>query len=238
MRETNRPAYVKIANKIRQAIVNRKFSPGDSLPTENEMASRFDTSRVTIRRALKVLVDENLIYSHQGKGYFVCKPDFNRYTLFFDLIRPEHTIKLNMVTIVEPDDDIRNLLSLDSTSVVIMIQVVIYDGETPVACENKYLQYIKGFPTLESVLGYADFPELVDKIIESPFNMNFELAINPGIPGEEYAGMLECPEDEPVIVLERTIKNQLNENIGYGIAYLRKDYGPIHAISSYNQTNA
>lgn len=44
---------------------------GDRLPTEKEMVERFQISRPTLREALKLLEQEAVIDSHQGKGRFL-----------------------------------------------------------------------------------------------------------------------------------------------------------------------
>lgn len=45
--------------------------PGESLPTQGDLASRFEVNRHAVRRALAALCKEDLIVSWQGKGTFV-----------------------------------------------------------------------------------------------------------------------------------------------------------------------
>jgi GntR family transcriptional regulator len=64
------PAH-RIADDLRGQIMSGELAPDDSLPSENELAARYGTSRPTVRRALLQLQAEGLIYSKQGKGWFV-----------------------------------------------------------------------------------------------------------------------------------------------------------------------
>ncbi len=66
----------QIAHSIREAIVSGKLKIDEKLPTEDELAQRFEVSRPTIREALKRLVAQNLIWSRRGPtgGNFVKKP--------------------------------------------------------------------------------------------------------------------------------------------------------------------
>ena len=63
--------YHDIAQTIRARIVEGDFASGRLLPSESELSSEFEVSRVTIRRALEVLRDEGLIAARQGFGWFV-----------------------------------------------------------------------------------------------------------------------------------------------------------------------
>ena len=66
----------QIAEKIRDAILEGRLQVHEQLPTEAELAARFDVSRPTIREALKRLAAQNLIRSRRGPsgGTFVNRP--------------------------------------------------------------------------------------------------------------------------------------------------------------------
>jgi DNA-binding transcriptional regulator YhcF (GntR family) len=66
-----RPPYLQVANLLRAAILTKKFAPGERLPSQAELATRYDVARMTIQQALRVLREENLIVSRQGSGVFV-----------------------------------------------------------------------------------------------------------------------------------------------------------------------
>src|SRR6266508_6386367 len=66
-----RPPYVQIANALRAAILTKSLTPGEQLPSGNELAKRYGVARMTVQQALKVLRDEGLIVSRQGSGVFV-----------------------------------------------------------------------------------------------------------------------------------------------------------------------
>lgn len=66
-----RPPYVQVANALRAAILTRKFTPGDKLPSRNELAKTYNVAPMTVQNALRELRDEGLIVSRQGSGVFV-----------------------------------------------------------------------------------------------------------------------------------------------------------------------
>lgn len=57
----NEPLYVKPANWLREQIRSGELSPGQTAPTERELAERFQVSRATAARAIEVLVNEGLV---------------------------------------------------------------------------------------------------------------------------------------------------------------------------------
>jgi DNA-binding transcriptional regulator YhcF (GntR family) len=66
-----RPASQQIANALRAAIRTRKFAPGERLPSQPELATRYQVARETVKSALRILRDERLIVTRQGSGAFV-----------------------------------------------------------------------------------------------------------------------------------------------------------------------
>ncbi|MFJ8815820.1 GntR family transcriptional regulator [Amycolatopsis thermoflava] len=66
-----RPPYVQVANALRAAILTKKFSPGDKLPSRNELAKTYNVAPMTVQNALRELREEGLIVSRQGSGVFV-----------------------------------------------------------------------------------------------------------------------------------------------------------------------
>ena len=70
-------AYKEIADQIRELIYSRALRPGDRLPSENELASRFKAGRLSVREAIRTLEQAGLVYVKQGNtgGCFVKELD-------------------------------------------------------------------------------------------------------------------------------------------------------------------
>ena len=63
--------YRQIADALREKITAGELKPGDALPTESSLQETFSVSRVTVRQALKLLTEEQIIESIQGSGSYV-----------------------------------------------------------------------------------------------------------------------------------------------------------------------
>ncbi|WP_438292707.1 GntR family transcriptional regulator [Streptomyces sp. HUAS TT7] len=80
-----RPPYIQTADALRKRIKDRDLRPGSKLPSARELQEEFGIANSTAQNALRVLRDEGLIYSVQGRGVFVRKlsdPDDIRKYLY------------------------------------------------------------------------------------------------------------------------------------------------------------
>jgi DNA-binding GntR family transcriptional regulator len=59
-----------LVEKLRDAIISRKFEPGDRL-NETSLAARYNVSRVAIRESLMQLQLQGLVMNHPRRGMFV-----------------------------------------------------------------------------------------------------------------------------------------------------------------------
>lgn len=66
-----------IVDQIKEAIFQKKIKTGDKLPSERQMMEQFETSRVTVREALKNLENTGILEIRRGTqgGAFVRDPD-------------------------------------------------------------------------------------------------------------------------------------------------------------------
>ena len=61
----------QIQQILEREIREHVFKPGDRLPTEAELAARFQVNRHTVRQALSRLQERGLLRTDQGRGTFV-----------------------------------------------------------------------------------------------------------------------------------------------------------------------
>jgi GntR family transcriptional regulator len=67
------PMYQQIAEDLRSQIESGTLEPGAQLPTELELRDRYDSSRNTIRDAIKRLTSQGLVETRPGQGTFVTR---------------------------------------------------------------------------------------------------------------------------------------------------------------------
>lgn len=72
-----KPVYIQLADKLRGQILNEKYKYGQAFPTERELEKKYRADRKTIRKSLKLLAEEGLLFRIQGKGTYVNSPDIS-----------------------------------------------------------------------------------------------------------------------------------------------------------------
>jgi GntR family transcriptional regulator len=71
------PLYKQLYNILAKAIEDKTLRPGNKISSEEKLQKQFGISRVTVRRALQCLVDEEKLLKIHGKGTFVAEGRFS-----------------------------------------------------------------------------------------------------------------------------------------------------------------
>ena len=71
------PMYLQISRQLSEAIQQGGYNPGDKLPSESTLCQQYDVSRITVRQALNLLIQQDMAFSVHGKGTFVKPPAIN-----------------------------------------------------------------------------------------------------------------------------------------------------------------
>ncbi len=69
------PIYEQIERQIKDKILSGELKEGEGLPSIRAMAADLKISVITIKRAYEDLEKEGMIYSVQGKGFYIDNPD-------------------------------------------------------------------------------------------------------------------------------------------------------------------
>ena len=73
--ESNLSIYEQIVKAIKSLIDKEEIFPGDMLPSIRALARDLQISVITTKRAYEELEKEGLIYSVQGKGFYIKEPN-------------------------------------------------------------------------------------------------------------------------------------------------------------------
>ena len=60
-----------ISKKLKEMILEKNLKPGERLPSEGELVAMFGVGRSTVREAVKLLIADNIVEIHRGKGTYV-----------------------------------------------------------------------------------------------------------------------------------------------------------------------
>lgn len=69
------PLYLQLADDMRRQTQEGLLAQGEQIMPESAMCAAYGVSRITVRKALDLLVDEKVLFRRQGKGTFVAYPE-------------------------------------------------------------------------------------------------------------------------------------------------------------------
>ncbi|MEH6627148.1 MAG: GntR family transcriptional regulator [Motiliproteus sp.] len=147
------PLYMQVKELMIRRLVDKTWTAGMALPSENQLAAELKVSQGTVRKALDEMTAENLLVRRQGRGTFVAEHTQQRALFhFLHLVGENDNRQMpqsQMISIetVPADAQEAEQLELDSDAAVIRIDRVRFLDEQPVICET-------------ITVPYALFPEL------------------------------------------------------------------------------
>ncbi len=92
--------YMKIADAITSYIQANDLQYGDKLPPERELAARFQTSRHSVREALKVLENQGILFSKVGSGTYVAH-NRRHSSIYMEFVKINYIEMLSIKTELE-----------------------------------------------------------------------------------------------------------------------------------------
>ncbi|UTW04525.1 phosphonate metabolism transcriptional regulator PhnF [Amphritea atlantica] len=220
--------YREIATQLRDEIGARYIS-GDLLPSENQLAERFDVNRHTVRRAIDELVQDGLVRRHQGLGCRVVQKPID-YALH-DRAAFSHNLNqigLGLETevlgrrITVLPDILAEQLALAEGTTVLEVQTRRFIGPDPVCLIRHYL-----FDLPDDALG-----GFVEGSLHSYLLQHFDLELQRGstrlrarMPTFDECNQLAISRGVPVMeVYTRNFCRQTGQLREYSIARSRSDF--------------
>ncbi|HCT92319.1 MAG TPA: hypothetical protein DF613_13225 [Lachnospiraceae bacterium] len=233
-KKTQPPLHSQIYSDIRDWIIENDIAANEILPSENSLCAKYDTTRRTVREALKRLEIDGIIYSQPKRGYFVKRPSLGNFTIENSDFIKNSTSEIRDTKIVTINDEIQQLLQVAPHKFAIVItRVYSRDGQI-YGAELKYIPYKRGEPSIENEIHYAVFPDPVDEKTFS-FQYHARISIHAVLPPEDVHLLLGCSKDEPLLLIKRLYVTQAEKPISYSEQYLLPSCGGLHGISGYVQ---
>ena len=222
--------YEQISNEMRKRIKEGTYSIDHPIPDELSLAKEFGCSRMTIKRALDILVMEGLLYRKRGHGTFIVKSgiqgnqvnvvDKENLGLTGLLKHKKITSKIIQFDVLFPSEEVAAQLSIDSSTLVYhIIRLRNVEGE-PFVIEETFM------PT--NVIGGIN-EEVLHSSIYQHISQTLGLTIGgahrkiradkPNELDQEY---LDCAPDDPILEVEQVA--YLNTGIPFEYSFSRHRY--------------
>ncbi len=201
-RPARRIRYREIAADLRDRIADGEFGDRRLLPSESALSSRYEASRVTVRKALDQLRGEGLVDARQGFGWFVAGAPFRQHLARLGTIEAQLEAdgrrserRILEFGFVAPPPRVRQVLG--PGRVLRVVRVNLADGE-PFARVTVWCPEHLGADVSRAQVARQSFHELLPVRLGGAVQTIEAHAASPG-----DAALLEIPESSPVLVCER-----------------------------------
>lgn len=220
--------YQQVENRIRAEIAKGTWKEGDLIPSEHALASKYDVSQGTVRKAVLNLTQTGLLYRKQGKGTFVVDPRFDRgryhnFRFVNGLTSELVNIKLNLtdIQVIPSNADIAEYLKLRKGT-----KVIVLERKGKIGSEN-YLHSLSYLPQkihkgLEKYTKEDFIQNTLWKIQEMKFGVRVEKReefISTVTPCEEIGRHLEVEPKTPVLRIEAKMISYTGDVVEYRISH-------------------
>ena len=200
----NKPMYRQIADALREKISAGELKPGDALPTESSLQEAFNVSRVTVRQALKLLTEEQIVESIQGSGTYVKEErvnyDIYQLTGFYEKLADRNVDTHSEVSIFEvlkADAKLAEKLNLSHDDKVWHVKRVRFIKQKPVNLEETWMP-LALFPDLTWDVMENSKYHYVEQIKKLVIDRS-EQELVPIMPSEEAIAALSLDPAKPIL---------------------------------------
>lgn len=203
---TGLPLWREISQSLEKRIRARELSPGDKLPTEQELSRHFMVNRHTVRRALSDLQDKGIVESSQGRGSYVRRPSkpmrLHKRPRFSEGVRRRgatprtETLKLD----VRPADSrVAAALGLRPGQPVVFLERRRFVDDEPTGLGRHYFSFDR-FPTFIEM--YRTRGTITQTLTDSgvPDYTRRKTTISARLPTVREAELLHVPKHLPLLV--------------------------------------
>ena len=203
--------YEKIAFDIKEDILSEKYKPNEQLPFEKELCEKYNVSKMTVKKALDLLVNDGLIIKRRGSGTFVKditekeiqriieKKQFSGLTT--TSIGHKVTSKVLEFKIINATKEIADILKIEEDEFIYFVHRVRYVDDKAVVIEKTYipLNLIPG-------MKLADVKKSIYGYIKDKLGLNIQSAhstVRAMKSDELDRKYLNLEKDEPILEVER-----------------------------------
>lgn len=232
----HRHLYLQVIDRLKADIEKGIYKENEKLPSEFELSKELGVSRATLREALRLLEEENIIVRRHGVGTFVNpKPVFTsgieQLSSISSMIEnagmTPGTIFINATEDVPTEDDLSRFQCDMNDQVITIERVRTADGEPVVYCVDKVLaKYLPSdYVQKREVSIFSSLEQSGD--IHVAYAVTY---IDPVGYHEQVSPILNCGKETALLVLKQLHYDDNDRVVLYSKNYFRADKFSFHVI--------
>ncbi|WP_349410556.1 GntR family transcriptional regulator [Pseudalkalibacillus sp. SCS-8] len=232
----HRLLYLQVIDRLKRDIEAGNYEEGERLPSEFELSKQLGISRATLREALRILEDENVVVRRHGVGTFVrsravFSSGIEELFSVTEMIerggKKPGTFFLESETRKASDEETQRFNLGDREELVVVERVRTADGQPVVFCLDQ-------IPArLMPEQGKAKEEESLFNLLEKESNSRVLYAVTHIEPvgyHEKISEILQCQEESSLLVLKQMHYDQNDQPVLYSLNYFRADKFDFHVV--------
>lgn len=139
------PLYSQIKALLLDSLRSGAWRPGEAIPSEMDLASRYKVSQGTVRKAIDELAAENLLFRRQGKGTFVATHGERQVRFRFLRLAPDSgdpgAVERQLLEFrrARASAEVARMLEMKAGDPMVMIKRLLVFSGDPVVLEEVWL---------------------------------------------------------------------------------------------------
>lgn len=220
--------YSQIAKLLKEEIASF-LTPGECLPSENELAERFGVNRHTIRRAIEDLIAAGLLERRHGKGTFVldAPTDYvlgshTRFTEIFETLGKTASSRILRKLVIPARGGVATRLCLGENDQVIWIESLRLADDKPICIISHFLPQ-QAFQKLLEEYNGGSLHEHIAIRYELKLR-RIESLVSATLPQGDDASLLGMPQNQAVLRVKSVNVDELDGTpLEYSLTRFRAD---------------
>jgi GntR family transcriptional regulator len=205
------PLYKGVQRALMEQLASGALKPGQLIPSERQLATEFNVSIGTLRKAIDDLVEQRILIRQQGKGTFVATHDRERLLFYFFHIVPQLGLKsYPLVEFVffhkaEATEEVAKRLSIAVGAPIFHVRNRLSLEGAVVSVDDLYLDQAR-FATL-TPQQFKERPNTIYNLYQEAFGMSVvktEERLRAEAVSVDHAKLLKIKLGAPVLTIRRS----------------------------------
>ena len=202
------PLYRKIKIFILDKIEKGEWRIGSKISSESELVAQFNTSRMTVNRAVRELTSEGKLIRMQGKGTFVASPKPQSSFLEITSMAQEisksggnYSCLVHLLGAEKANPTLAAEMNLKAYTSIFHSVFVHKDNDTPIQLADRFIN-----PAIAPDYLNQDFQAIspADYLLQLAPEYSAEHIVEALLPDAWIRELLQINESEPCLALHRT----------------------------------
>lgn len=208
------PIYLQIKNAITEMIADKE--PNTPILSERELQKTFNASRMTVRKAIEMLVNEGLLYRVQNVGTFVADSKLHKKVIKQEAIKifSENDEGYKILHFkVKQNAEIAKILEVDDNAPLIQVFRLNLKDEQPDSIDEVYI--VQDLVESMRIKDINNILQMASKVTIGSVNQKY-------VPMEvplQYARLLETTKGTPIICIQSKMNLLDGKVFAYIVSY-------------------